>query len=121
MVDRSFRVTTADVDLACRDSRQDLDTLIDRLDRYDPELAGRTSIDDVLAQHQMLYVGRRNQHTLCAIEPAAAANVEETLDFLVHTADGLHQPVLIDRAGDSVALLDRHIRESRKQGIELRG
>ena len=73
----------------------------------------------VLAQHQVLDVGFRDQHALLAGEPARAANVEEALDLMVGAADGLHLAGLVDRAGDRQRLPDRHSRQSRKQRVKL--
>jgi hypothetical protein len=88
------------VALAGRLAGQDFDALVDAGDRDRPEAAGGAGLDHVLAQHQVLDVGDRDQHALLAGQPARAADVEEALDLLVDPADRLHLAVLVDRAGD---------------------
>ena len=49
---------------------QERDTLVDRGDRIDRELAGSTGLDHVTAQHQVLNVGFRYKDALIAGEAA---------------------------------------------------
>jgi hypothetical protein len=54
------------------------------------ELAAAHRLDHVLAEHEVLHVGVREEHALGAVEAAGPAHVEEPLHLLVDAADGLH-------------------------------
>ena len=76
-----------------------------------PELALLNRFNDIRTEHKMLNVGLRNQNSLIAGQPALLADIKESLNLLVDTADGLHFAPLIDRSGDCKSLLNRYFRQ----------
>ena len=112
MVQCPSRIRAVGIGLPSRDSRQQLETLIDGIDRIDREPALSGSSDNIVAQHQMPHIARRNDHTLAASEPGLAAAVEKPLDLFVDAANRLDLTALIDRASDRKALLDRRFCQS---------
>ena len=70
------------------------------------ELAVGDRLDDILAQHQAVDVGLRDDDALRAGQPLFLADVEEALDLVCCAADGLDLAVLVDRTGDGDALAD---------------
>ena len=104
-----------------RDSGQQLETLIDGIDRIDREPALSRSSDNIVAQHQMPHVARWNDHTLAAGKAGLAAAVEESLDLFVDAANRLDLTPLIDRASNRKALFYRRFCQSREQRKQLRG
>src|SRR5207302_2348070 len=121
IIERAGRVVACGVGLSGRRAGQQLQTLIDRIDRHDREMTVLSRRDDVATQHQMLDVARRNDHALAASEPGDATTVEKTLYLLVHPADRLNLTALVDRAGDGEALPDRRLGQGRQQGEQLGG
>src|SRR5579875_498307 len=67
----------------------------------------------------MLYIGLRNQHSLRAAQTSCLADIKETLDLLVYSANRLHQPMLVDRSGHRQILAKRNFGKSRQDGIKL--
>ena len=64
------------------------------------ESALRDFLNHVLAQHQVLHVLARNNHTLLAGQALQLAGVKEAFNFGIHAANRLHLPQLIHRAGN---------------------
>src|SRR5215831_5341381 len=85
------------------------------------KLLGSDGFEHVVAEHQVLNVGRRNQHALRTGEALDAADVEEALDFFVYSADGLYVALLVHGAGDGEVLTQGQIRERRYQRVDLGG
>src|SRR5579863_4249130 len=69
----------------------------------------------------MFDVARGENDPLVAGQAAGAADIEESFDLLVDAADRLDDPVLIDRAGDREALLDRDLGQRGQQREKLGG
>src|SRR5262245_33221186 len=91
---------TGVVGLPRRYSGQELDALIDRFHGIDLELSSADRCNNVVAEHQVLNVRGRDQHPLLSRQPLSPADIEEAFDLLIHPADGLHLPTLIDGTGD---------------------
>src|SRR5579859_991417 len=119
-IERRLRILPGRVRRARGYARQYLHPLVHAVDRNHAETAGGRGLRHVLAQHQVLHVGRRYQYTLLAGQTPLLANVEEALDLLVDAADRLDAAVLIDRASDGKGLADRRLRKRREQREELR-
>src|SRR3989442_2785868 len=102
-----------------RDARQDLDPLADRLDRIDMKAPLPDRVDDILSEHQVLGVARRDQHALVALQPLRLAHVEEALDLLVDPADRLDLALLVHGAGHGERLLDRQVREGGQDRVQF--
>jgi hypothetical protein len=79
---------------------QQLQRLVDMLDRVDLEAALGHRFDQVGAQHQVVDIAPRQQHALPARSALRRTGVEEALDLLVDAAHRLHLALLVDRAGD---------------------
>src|SRR3989442_1304354 len=73
--------------LARRDPRQDLDPLADRLAPIDMKAPLPARVADILSEHQVLGVARRNQPALVPLQPLPLAHVKEALDLLVDPAN----------------------------------
>jgi len=91
--------------------RQQLDGIVDVIDRINMKLTFPTTFHDVLTQHQIAGVGFGNHHTLVPGQTKIVTRIIKSLDLFIHTANRLQVPQLIDRAGDGHALIDRHIGE----------
>ncbi|VTR65774.1 hypothetical protein DESC_370143 [Desulfosarcina cetonica] len=120
-VHRVRRVVAVAVGCSGRFAGEDFDTFFNCADLPDPELTGLDGIDDTFLEHQVFYVGGRNHHALAAVQPLALAHVEETLDLLVDSADGLDLPLLVDRSGDGDALTDGQLRQAGEDRVQFGG
>ena len=98
---------------------QQLDPLVDRPHRPHVEPALACRLHDLLVEHEVLDVRRRDQHALRARETLCLARGVEPLDLARDTADGLHVAVLVDRPGHGDALGERKAGEGREQRVEL--
>ena len=103
------------------DTRQNGQAVVNGGNGVEMELPGRHGIDDVLLEHQVIDVLRRQQHPLRAGQTLAPADVEKDLDFLVNPADGLELPLLIHRSGDGNALIHGQPGQPGKQRVHLGG
>ena len=74
-------------------------------------------VDDVMAQHEVSDVCRGNDHSLRPGQPADFADVEESLDLVVYTANRLDLATLIDRPGDGPGLIDWHVAYRGQEGV----
>lgn len=83
--------------------------MVDGFDRIDREGFAFNRLDDVVPEHEMLDVARRNQNPLSAGKPPALAGVEKPFDFLVHPADGLNSAQIVDRSGNRQGLFERNL------------
>ncbi len=105
--------------LAGRDAGQDLDALVDRLDRVDVELPFADGLDDVGPEHQVLDVLVRDDDALGSGQALGPADVEKALDLLVDAADGLDLALLVERSGDGDVLAERQPGQAGEDGIDL--
>ncbi len=64
-------------------------------------------------------VGRGDHHSLNAGEPAGGADLEESLDLLVHRPDRQHAAVLVHRTRHRELLVEGEPPERGQQGAEL--
>ena len=74
--------------------------------RGNVERVALDSIDDIFAQHQVLYVVLRDDDAMRPVEAALAADVIKTLDLLIDATDCLHAAQLVDRTRNRDALPD---------------
>jgi hypothetical protein len=88
-VDRVGRIDARGVRLSRWDPGQKRDPLIDRVDWIDCKAALGRGGHNVLAQHQVAHIRRRDHDVLFAGESDAATGVEKPLDLLVDPADRL--------------------------------
>ena len=77
-------------------------------------------LDHVLAQHQVVEVPPRNQDSLPPRQPPRRARVEKAFDLVIHPADRLDLPLLVDRAGHGEVLAEGEAREGGQQRVDLR-
>jgi hypothetical protein len=66
---RALREVAFGISGACRKASQQLEALVDRVDRPDVEALGTDGIDDLLAQHQVARVGARDDDALLTGQP----------------------------------------------------
>ncbi len=92
---------------------------VDRPDRIDVELPGLDRVDDVGPEHQVLDVLVGDDDALGPGQALGLADLEESLDLLVDSADGLDLAFLIERAGDGDVLAEGQAREAREDGVDL--
>src|SRR6516164_3319104 len=97
MVDGACGIIAVLIGLTRRKTRQQCQPLIDGLDRYDAEPFLRSRSDDVVAQHQVLDITRRDDHALSPGEAGNPARVEKPFNLLVYAADRLDSTELVDR------------------------
>ena len=64
----------------------------------------------LIVEHEVPDVGGGEHDALVPRESVGLADLEEALDFLGHSADRLHDPLLVDRAGHRQPLRDRRAR-----------
>ena len=105
IVDGSFRKAPAFIGLARRDPGQQLNTVVDVVNRINRKLPVLNRFQHVFAQHQIDDIGARNNHALFAGQPVVFADLEKALNFLVNAADGLNLAKLDDRLGNLLLLL----------------
>ncbi|MDT4867591.1 hypothetical protein FQZ97_1025130 [compost metagenome] len=67
----------------------------------------------------MAQVARGHQHALVAVQARGFADAEPAFDLFVDAAHGQHLAVLVERARDRDALVERHTRERREHGEQL--
>ncbi len=89
-------------------------------DGVNVEHAIRNGLDHVMAELEMPGVRNGDQNALPTGEPAAAADLEETLYLVVHTTDGLNLPVLVNRTGNGDVLSEGHTGKCAEKGVEFR-
>ena len=99
-VQAARREGAADTAFARRQAGQQLEALIDARDGMHMEAAGLDGSHHLVVQHQVAHVRGRDDHALIAGEAPRLAELEEALDLVVDSADGLHIAMLVDRAGD---------------------
>src|ERR1700741_1518717 len=115
LLERSILQTLAGVA-----SRKKFDALIDRCDCINMEFFFFHGIDDVVSQHKVPLILVRDQNPLCSRKPLNAADVEKSFNFLIHSPDWLNFPILVYRSGNSDILMERDVRETRKDGVNFR-
>src|SRR6202040_397066 len=92
---------------ARRPAGQNFNALLDFFYRPNVEFAGRYSIQNIFAEHQVFNVGGGDHHALAAGQPLDTADTEISFNFFVHSADGLNVTLLIHRAGHRDVLPQR--------------
>src|ERR1700726_403760 len=85
---------------------ENLDSFLDPGDGKDLEFAGRNGIDHIIPQHQVFNIFRGDHDSLPPSESLHAADIVETFDLLIDSADRLDIPLLADRAGHGDLLAD---------------
>src|SRR6266446_4038412 len=75
-----------------------LDPFLDPGDGKDLEVAGGNGVDHIVPEHQVLNIFRGNHDPLPACESLHAADIVETFDLLIDSADWLDVALLADRA-----------------------
>lgn len=102
-------------------ARQYFDAVVDIRHGINVELALLHGLAHIPVQHKMIDIRGRYEHALLTRKAALVAQVEESLDLLIHRPDRLHIPMLVQRARDRQRLLYRHIRYGGKQRVKLGG
>src|SRR5262249_40281382 len=100
---------TITVPVAGGHSGKDFNSLLNSFDGPNVELTCGDGFENIVTQHQVLYVGRGNQHALRTGKALDAANVEETFDLFVYAADGLNIALLVHGTGNREILPQRQI------------
>ena len=98
---------------------QQTERLIHPTDGIDMKHTAAHRLQHTFIEHQRGDVGTRDNHALLSCQPARLTKTEETFDFLVDPADGLHFAELVDRTGDGKALLQWPARNGRDQCADL--
>src|SRR5690606_9899764 len=83
---------------------QQFDPFVDRPHGPDMEAPVAHRLDHLVVEHQVLNVGRRDDHPLAPGESGRLADLVVAFDLLRHPADRLDLAVLVDRAGDGDSL-----------------
>ncbi len=94
------------IDRACADTRQQFDSLFNRIDREDVEFTALDGMHHIEVEHQITLIRPRDQNTLAASQADCFTDLEKALDLLVGSSDRLHRAVLIDRSGNRQILPD---------------
>src|SRR5215472_10450462 len=121
MIDGARGIIAVLIGLASRKTCQQRQTLIDGLDRYDTEPFLGCRSNDVVAQHQVFDIARRDDHALPPGEAGNSTGVEKPFNLLVDTTDRLDSAELVDRTGHSEGLADRRLGKRRQEGEKLGG
>lgn len=95
-VNRLFWINAAFVRLTGFDSGQNLDAVIDRINRPDMELAFVHRFENILPQHQIRHIGPRNDNAVLAGQPLTDTDIKKALDFLIDAANRLDIAKLVD-------------------------
>ena len=98
---------------------KELDALVDGAHGPDVEQTGPEPASMTSRRASGRHVRRRDHHTLLAGQPLRLADGEEALDLRRHPADSLNLAVLVDRAGDCDALVERQTSERREERVQL--
>ncbi len=114
MVKRSRRV-----EIASRHSHQELDSLVNRVDCPDVELACGDGTDHVMTQHKVRNIASGNANALCSGQALEFAGIVETLDLIIDGTHDLNFAMLVHRAGHGHILAERHIGERAEQAAKL--
>src|SRR5882672_455805 len=101
------------------DAGENFDAFRDPGNRQDLEFSGGDGADYVVPQHQVFNIFGRNHDALAPGKSLHAADVVETFDLLINSADRLDLAMLADRARNGNVLPDGQSRESRKQSVDL--
>ena len=107
------------IEIARRHARQELDGLVDRVDRPDVELARRDRIDHVMTEHKVRDIAARDADALSAGESDEPAGIVETLDLVVDGTDHLNLAVLVHRAGHGDILAQGNVGKGAEQAAQL--
>ena len=91
-----------------RDAGQYLDAFINTLHGIDMEFSLADRFNNIMSEHQVADILDGDQNSLGSGKAPGLADVVEPLDLLVHTADWLNLPALINRAGDGKILSQRN-------------
>ena len=96
-IDRALREPVVGTPfVAGRNPREDLDPLLDGVDRPDVELAGCDRLGDIVPQDDIGDIRAGDHHALVTRQAAHAADIEEAFDLRGSAADGLDIAQLIN-------------------------
>src|SRR5690606_5673524 len=118
-VDGAVRESSIRLPLAGGNAAERRDRFVHGANRMDVKTTVRYGVHDVLSQHQMLDVVRRDQYALTSRQALLTTEIEKPFDFLVDAADSLYAAVLIDRSGDRQGLRHGNVRQGRQEGARL--
>src|SRR5690606_36493786 len=118
-VDGAVRESSIRLPLAGGNAAERRDRFVHGANRMDVKTTVRYGVHDVLSQHQMLDVVRRDQYALTSRQALLTTEIEKPFDFLVDAADSLYAAVLIDRSGDRHGLRHGNVRQGRQEGARL--
>ncbi len=104
-----------------RRTGKNLDALVDATYGKYVKLPLFNGLHHIRAQHQISQIGSRYQNTLVSSHSFEAADIKETFDLSVNTANGLDLTILIHGSGYGDTLHDGDFRETGKNGVELSG
>src|SRR5712671_5272646 len=98
---------------------ENFDAFLDPSNGQDLKFPGGDRADHVVPQHQIFNIFGRNHDALAPGKSLHAADVVETFDLLINSADRLDFAMLADRSSNGNVLPDGQSRESRKQSVNL--
>ena len=96
---------------------QNFYAVINIVNRVNMKFSFVNSIQDVFAQHQVLYVGTGDNHALVSGETAMTANIKESFNLFINAANGLDFTKLVNRTGNGNVLFNREICYCRKHTV----
>jgi hypothetical protein len=118
-IDRALGVFSVGALFSCGQAGEDFDALVNGLYRVDMEFPFLHRLHDVLSQHQVTEVEMRDHHSLPSCQSLRPADIEESLDLLIDSTDGLDLSLLVDRSGNRDRLLEGQPRKCRENSVEL--
>jgi len=101
------RIAAAAISDTGDDPGQEFDSLLRLAGGVDMKAPLGHCLHQSLVEHQMAGIAGGYQDPLAAIQADAFAETEPALDLLVDAADRQHLAMLVQRAGDGDALLQR--------------
>ena len=120
-IDRIFRVTSFRIRLTCRNTREDLNPLIDGFHRIDMKQTVGNSLHNIFAQHEILDITLGQEDSLCTRQLTGLAAIEESFYFLIRSPDRLHFALLVDGTSNSQVLPQRQTGKAGQNGVNLCG
>jgi hypothetical protein len=100
MIHGAVRIVAFFIALTRLKSGEQLDSLIDGLDGIYMESPGGDGVNHIQPKHEIVYIRSGNQDSLISRKTSGFAQIEEALDLLVHSADGLYFSELVYGARD---------------------